>query len=433
MDMDIYIYKLATFVLENNFFEFKGQHYRQISGTAMGTPFAVSYANIYMSWWMRTFYFTTPNHPDVTYRFIDDLATLSTSTEKEIQVFIEQLNQRHDKIKFTAEINKISIPFLDVRLHLLNQRLETDLYSKPTTSHRYLPPNSCHPPHIFKSIIYSGSLRIRRICSKPEWCETRLKEFAQYLKLCNYKPKVINQQIARASTTPRPDLLKYKPKKSSDRIPWVATYDPRQPNLRKIGIQNQMILNSSTRMKRVMPEPPIIAFRRPASIGDILHQNRLKHAKSDPITWGCKPCYTRRCACCSVMENTKKFHSTSTGVSFQIKDDVNCKSANVIYALTCRTCKIQYIGKTTQPLHKRLNGHRSNINTNKTDRSPYVVPHFRTPGHSLKDNALSVTALCLIRGHDPEITKQLESLWISRAGTIYPRGLNDYDPSGIPN
>ena len=104
MDMDIYIYKLATFVLENNFFEFKGQHYRQISGTAMGTPFAVSYANIYMSWWMRTFYFTTPNHPDVTYRFIDDLAALSTSTEKEIQVFIEQLNQRQDKIKFTKEV-----------------------------------------------------------------------------------------------------------------------------------------------------------------------------------------------------------------------------------------------------------------------------------------------------------------------------------------
>ncbi|XP_070573545.1 uncharacterized protein [Ptychodera flava] len=193
------ILKLAMFVLQNNYFEFNNQYYRQISGTAMGTPFAVSYANIYMSWWMRKYYFTTPNCPEVTDRFIDDLAALSTSSEKELHCFVNQLNMRHDKIKFTAEISKTSIPFLDVRLYLMDNRLETDLYSKPTSSHRYLPPNSCHPPHIFRSIVYSGSLRIRRICSKPEWCDERLTEFARYLKLCGYRTKTIKQQIAKAS------------------------------------------------------------------------------------------------------------------------------------------------------------------------------------------------------------------------------------------
>ncbi|XP_077979286.1 uncharacterized protein LOC144434652 [Glandiceps talaboti] len=152
------ILQLAHFVLDNNYFQFNSEFFKQISGTAMGTPFAVSYANIYMSWWMRKFYYTTPNCPEITYRFIDDIAALSTQDETTTQTFIDYLNTCHPKIKFTAEISDTSTPFLDVKIYLQNHRLETDLYSKPSASHRYLPPTSCHPSHTFKSIIFSSHL-----------------------------------------------------------------------------------------------------------------------------------------------------------------------------------------------------------------------------------------------------------------------------------
>ena len=40
--------KMAEFVLKNNYFEFNGQFKHQISGTAIGTKFAPTYACIFM-------------------------------------------------------------------------------------------------------------------------------------------------------------------------------------------------------------------------------------------------------------------------------------------------------------------------------------------------------------------------------------------------
>ena len=42
------IIKMAVFVLKNNLFEFNEKFYKQISGTAIGTKVAPSYACIFM-------------------------------------------------------------------------------------------------------------------------------------------------------------------------------------------------------------------------------------------------------------------------------------------------------------------------------------------------------------------------------------------------
>ena len=44
-----YIAELLEVVLTNNCFDFNGKHYHQISGTAMGTKLAPSYANLFMT------------------------------------------------------------------------------------------------------------------------------------------------------------------------------------------------------------------------------------------------------------------------------------------------------------------------------------------------------------------------------------------------
>ena len=38
---------------------------------------------------------------------------------------------------------------------------------------------------------------------------------------------------------------------------------------------------------------------------------------------------------------------------------LSCHSQNLIYLLTCSSCNLQYVGETTQPLHKRINIHRT--------------------------------------------------------------------------
>ena len=45
---NMYTIELLEVVLTNNYFNFNGKHYHQLSGTAMGTKLAPSYANLFM-------------------------------------------------------------------------------------------------------------------------------------------------------------------------------------------------------------------------------------------------------------------------------------------------------------------------------------------------------------------------------------------------
>ena len=71
----------------------------------------------------------------------------------------------HPTIKLTAHWSKTSIHFLDVTVSIAEGVIETDLYVKPTDSHRYRLSSSCHPFNCKKGIPYSQALRLNRICS----------------------------------------------------------------------------------------------------------------------------------------------------------------------------------------------------------------------------------------------------------------------------
>ena len=51
----------------------------------------------------------------------------------------------HPTRKFTVDWSKTSINFIYVMVSIAEGVIETDLYVKPTDSHQYLLPSSCHP------------------------------------------------------------------------------------------------------------------------------------------------------------------------------------------------------------------------------------------------------------------------------------------------
>ena len=51
--------------------------------------------------------------------------------------------------------------------------------------------------------------------------------------------------------------------------------------------------------------------------------------------------------------------------------------------ISCRKCKLQYVGETEQALHLRMNGHRSDIRTKKVEKP--VAAHFCQEDHSQRD------------------------------------------------
>ena len=114
-----------------------------------------------------------------------------------------------------------SIPFLDTSLSIENGQIEVDLYRKPSDRNQYLLTNSCHPPDCFKSIPYSLSLRIIRICTKIEQRDSRLQELKQYLIDRKYKNSLIEAAMRRALKIPRHEAIKRVAKQNTTKRPFL--------------------------------------------------------------------------------------------------------------------------------------------------------------------------------------------------------------------
>ena len=155
---------------------------------------------------------------------------------------------------FTSERSTTSIPFLDVKILLENGKIENDLYWKPTDKHQYLLPSSSHPYHTKKSILLSLALRLRRICSKDDFFDTRSTELERYLTKRGYKNNFVKSQISRAKSIPRNDTLKENSPeiKKPDRVPFITPYNPALPNIHKVLRQKQPILHSTERLHDIL-------------------------------------------------------------------------------------------------------------------------------------------------------------------------------------
>ena len=169
----IHVYILLTLVLKCNNFEFIGRHYLQIQGTTMGTKMAPSYANIFIGRLEKQLLQSVIPKPLSWLRFIDDIDMKWIHGRETLEAFLETANSFHLTIRFTAEVSNDKHVFLDTTSHLNDDKVVVDLYTKPTVSHQYRLPTSCHPPHCSKNIPYSLALRIRCICSDNEASEKR--------------------------------------------------------------------------------------------------------------------------------------------------------------------------------------------------------------------------------------------------------------------
>ena len=124
--------EMLTLVLKYNNFPFDGNHYLQINGTAMGTKMALSYANIFMGDLEEQLLLSSLKQPLSWFRFIDDVDMKWIHSDKELDEFFEHANRIHPSIKFTHEVSKTKLSFLDTTPTVKEGNMTTDLYSQPT-------------------------------------------------------------------------------------------------------------------------------------------------------------------------------------------------------------------------------------------------------------------------------------------------------------
>ena len=96
-------------------------------------------------------------------RYIDDIFFVWTHGEQELVRFLKDLNSFTPNLNFTHETSKNCIPFLDLKVKLIDGKLENDLYIKTTDCHQYLHFLPSYPKHTKRSIVYSQTLRVNRL------------------------------------------------------------------------------------------------------------------------------------------------------------------------------------------------------------------------------------------------------------------------------
>ena len=230
---------LIRMILTNNTFTFNGQHYRQIKGTAMGTKMAPSYPNLFMGKFEENALASATHSRLIWWRYIDDIFLLWTQGEDQLNSFITYLNNLHPTIKFRSSFSYSEIPFLDVNVMLIDGRLKTDLYVKPTDKHQYLLKSSCHPSHTKQSIPFSMALRLKRICSTDEFFNKRSDALTTHLIKRGYTHRFIKEEIEKVRQISRSKTLETSLKNESNRIPFVVTFNPALPNIRRIIFTEQ--------------------------------------------------------------------------------------------------------------------------------------------------------------------------------------------------
>ena len=416
---------LITLILTMNNFVFDGINFLQTQGTAMGTCMAPNYANLFMGSLESNFLNSCKIKPTKWLRYIDDIFILWNEGREKLTEFISAANNFHPSIKFTYEISDKIINFLDLTIHKTDKnRLETDLYSKPTNAHLYLHYSSCHPRHTKNSLPFSLAYRLLRICSTDSFLTKRLNELRQFLINRQYKPKTIDTAFNKIRTLTRSDSLKRKDKKKHNkRVPFVTTFHPGLPNIPHILRKYMPILHTSKRCLAAIPECPIVSYRRPKNLRDILVHAKLSSLKRN----GFHTCSDKRCLTCPSALTGDTVPITSTSGIFKITKHLTCKSYNVIYVITCKRCKKQYVGKTETTLNLRVNNHRSFINTKKPDP---LAKHFYTNNHTFAD--FQITAIDFVPHADTHTLCNKETFYIKLFKTVQPSGINSHGQEIYP-
>ena len=108
--------QLMNFILTDNCFKLKTEHYRQIHGTAMGSKSAPPYSSIFVGF-IETMKILPLTLAIIFWRrFIDDIFFIFIGTEEELLALFEKINSLHNKIKFTFNFSQSHIEFLDLRI-----------------------------------------------------------------------------------------------------------------------------------------------------------------------------------------------------------------------------------------------------------------------------------------------------------------------------
>jgi hypothetical protein len=165
-----------------NIFWFGDTFWRQLSGTAMGTPPACVYATIYFAIHKLSMPAAFQTCLILYKRYIDDGIDIWTGSNIQWLAFQKWINS-FGTLCWTFTKPSRKIDYLDLAIRLDDtMTIRTSLFEKPLNLYLYPPPHSAHPPGALTGLIYGTIRRVFCLTSDPANCHAYLCKF--YTRLC---------------------------------------------------------------------------------------------------------------------------------------------------------------------------------------------------------------------------------------------------------
>jgi len=198
-----YLMDLASWVLDNNYFQYDGKWYKQTTGAAMGGNFSGVFADLVLagieleigqvinSW-------SSKEKPLKYYRYRDDILLIAPSARTAPKV--ARLLESRCSLKFNVEQYGDRVNYLDLTIYKGDKfkgsnMLDLQPYIKPTNNRDYVHYTTYKPEMTKTSWITGESIRILRACQNAKEFGAQMMDFRKRLTKSGYPQKVIRSKL----------------------------------------------------------------------------------------------------------------------------------------------------------------------------------------------------------------------------------------------
>lgn len=291
----------------------------------MGNPLSPLLADIFVNHLELIIH----KHPQIQhfiywYRYVDDILTCFTGTKRQLNIFLNFINNIHPNIKFTMEVEQNKqINFLDLTIQNNKGIHSFKIFHKPSHTDTVIHNSSSHPyPH---------------------------------------KMAAFNSMIHRLLNVPLSEVdFKYE----LNLIKQIAVNNGYNPQLIN-NIYNKKIHKIAINLIFPIPKNPINTYNTFTYLGTNMRQ-----------------------LCTFLNKNNIKFtFKTNNNLRNFIKNNKDKTSKNNksgVYQLTCADCPKTYIGQTGRCFKTRINEHRKSFINQKTDST--FANHLINENHNFNPN-----------------------------------------------
>ena len=293
------VVQLLQFILTTTYFTFRGKIFRQLFGTAMGSPVSPIAANIFME-------ALAPMDcmPKLWLRYVDDI--MEIVNKDCVEKLTDHINKvdKSGSIKFTYEKeSEGKLPLIDTLIVKKEDgSVKLLVYRKPTHTDQYLNYESHHPLHHKLGVIRTLYDRKNNIVTEEADKREEEKKVQKALETCGY-PKWTFEKVTN-------QMKQTKSKK--------ATKNKDETNKYKAMVVLPYVNGVTEKVSRVLKSYNVAAASKPHTT----LRNLLVHPKDK-------------------------------------RDDHNTTDA--LYSLPCMNCNLEYIGETGRKFGTRLNEHKTEV------------------------------------------------------------------------